>query len=901
MNQLFAQKQTIDSVAYRTWPSLEDPIISNDGRYVMYNVDNLPVNKQTLVLKAIGGNWKMEFAGSLTAPQITNDSKSLVFITGKDSLGKLDLGTSTIKYIPHVDSFKLQRKAGGELLCYHLNNDSSTLIVKDLQTNRERSFTRINSWEITEDGSAMVVERKSLGSSKTQSWNWIDLTTNKTAGIYKGSKIEHLIFDLKYKQLAFKANDEIWYYRFGSAGSKLIGKKASLGIKESLELGSLKNFSRDGKRIFITLIEKVPGNKRESSPEIWSYRNVRLPSETSIESKKELLSIIKINDFKSIILQKSPNEIFYFPNDVASSDTLALVSGRGETGDRWSIFWKLEWSLISTQTGARKTLNFLTDKWWNPRFSLTGKFLIYFDTEQQNYFSYEIGKGVLRNLTKGLNTCWLDRTQDDDGTIRPRSYDFVWKRNDSALLINDQHDIWLIDPLNIRKPINLTNNYGIKNHIIFHLNEMNYKDKPLEDHEEIILSAFNSENKKTGYFKKNISKSGDPELLILEDCLFEIPGNPYIPQYSNFSPIKARDTEMFIVRRMSATDAPNYFCTHNFKNFETVSDLKPNAKYLWLTSELHNWKSPNGKNLQGILYKPENFNPNKKYPVIIHYYERKSDRLNVYFRPQAIDDGMNINIPTYTSNGYLIFTPDIYYQVGDPMQGTCDAVISAAEYLSNLSFVNPKKIGIQGGSFGGFQTNYLVTQTNLFAAAVSSSGVADWVSGYGSLFGGEGSLQGYYEGKGQGRIGSSLWEKPDAYIKSSPIFRVDKIITPLLLMHGKKDPICLFSNIVEFFTGLRRMGKKAWMLAYPSAGHGLEEKDADDFGKRMMQFYDHYLKDKPAPIWMTGRAMISGGTIADDYGYDTENTSPGAGLLTPKEKKKVDSLMTRKSITITLK
>jgi dipeptidyl aminopeptidase/acylaminoacyl peptidase len=231
------------------------------------------------------------------------------------------------------------------------------------------------------------------------------------------------------------------------------------------------------------------------------------------------------------------------------------------------------------------------------------------------------------------------------------------------------------------------------------------------------------------------------------------------------------------------------------------------------------------------------------------------------------------------------------------MQGTYDAVVSAAGYLSTLPFVNSKKMGLQGHSFGGVQTNYLVTHTNLFAAAESSAGLADFVSFYGTLAGGTDSRQDFNE-NGQLRMGGSLWEKPEAYIKNSAIFQIEKVTTPILLMHTKSDDI---ANVMEFFTGLRRMGKKAWMLVYSEGNHGVWKKEAEDLSVRMMQFFDHYLKDKPAPLWMLDGVSAKDRSWDAGLKLDTNGRTPGQGLLTAEEQEKVNTMMTRKPITITLK
>jgi dipeptidyl aminopeptidase/acylaminoacyl peptidase len=152
-------------------------------------------------------------------------------------------------------------------------------------------------------------------------------------------------------------------------------------------------------------------------------------------------------------------------------------------------------------------------------------------------------------------------------------------------------------------------------------------------------------------------------------------------------------------------------------------------------------------------------------------------------------------------------------------------------------------------SFGAIETNYIITKTNIFAAACSASGLSNFISGYGSLAERGVSLQYNYE-RGQNRIGVSLWENQGLYIRNSPVLFADKVNVPLLMMHTTNDGICPFSNAIEFFTALRRLKKKVWMLEY-NGNHGVHGSSALDFTIRMTQFFDFYLKDKPPGIWMT--------------------------------------------------
>jgi len=900
VNNLFAQKDVIDSIAYKQWSSLGLPTISENGQYLYYSIENVPVGSQTVVVQSTQGKWKKELKGEQKASFLSK--KYFLFITKNDSLGILTLGTDQIKYIPNTSWCSLRNIKGLEYLWYPSGINQKNLILRNLESTKEISFSNVESWSFDKD---MLVLFKSIHSNdQRKSINLADVISGELSKIWEGYKPENLVLDAMHRQLAFKTGDSVWYYKIGSANAVCISNK-NAPIIDTLTLGGLESFSKDGKLLFTSLIAKVGIIKpKNEAVEVWSYADVKLQTEQeNAVSDGKYLAVIDIEDCRIIRLQRQQKEWFRFPTSVNSSSVWALVENSKNLLDPWSIGYKCSWSLVNTKNGERKDLAQL-NRLVGVQLSPYGKYVVYFDAEKKNYFSYEIATDRICNLTKDIP----DISSPDKWSNAPLIVKLPrgiagWSKNDESVLLYDQHDIWELNLSNKKRAVNITNGYGKRNGLVFHLALKEYDEQSINKGEPLILNSFDLKSKNNGYYSKRIGKNGDPDLLCNGPYIFDLRNAGYLPGDVNFPPCKATKSEMYIVRRMSATDAPNYFSTKDFKTFIRLSNLQPQKKYNWYTTELHTWKSLDGRILQGILYKPENFDPNKRYPVIFHYYQRKSDGLNCYIKPDKLNDGGNINISTYVSHGYLVFSPDIYYTEGDPMQGTYNAMVSAANYVSTLPFVNARKMGIQGNSFGGVQTNYLVTHTNLFAAAESSSGVADFVSSYGSLMdaGTGASEQGFHE-NGQIRMGGSLWEKPEAYIKNSSIFSVSQVTTPLLLMHTKKDGICGYPNVMEFFTGLRRMGKRAWMLVYSEGNHGLGEKvEVDDFSIRMMQFFDHYLKDKPAPLWMVDGVLAKDRSWKAGLELDTKGRTPGTGLLTPEEQKKVDSLMTRGPITITLK
>ncbi len=309
---------------------------------------------------------------------------------------------------------------------------------------------------------------------------------------------------------------------------------------------------------------------------------------------------------------------------------------------------------------------------------------------------------------------------------------------------------------------------------------------------------------------------------------------------------------MFIYRKGNFRDYPDIYVTDDrFRSPTRVSEVNPQAaKYLWGEAKLVNWTSLTGEKLNGILYTPENLDPAGKYPMLVYFYEKSSDQLYVHSVPAP--SWSILNIPWCTSNGYVVFVPDITYRIGYPGQSAYDAVISGTKAMvDRFPFIDSTRMGIQGQSWGGYQVAYLVTRTNLFKAAMAGAPVSNMTSAYGGIRWSTGRSRMFQYEHTQSRLGATLWENPELYIENSPLFHVPDIQTPLLIMHNDSDGSVPWYQGIEFFTALRRLNKPAWMLSYNDEGHNLSKwPDRVDLSIRMMQFFDHYLKAKPEPEWM---------------------------------------------------
>jgi dipeptidyl aminopeptidase/acylaminoacyl peptidase len=411
-----------------------------------------------------------------------------------------------------------------------------------------------------------------------------------------------------------------------------------------------------------------------------------------------------------------------------------------------------------------------------------------------------------------------------------------WTQDEKQILIYDHYDIWSFDPLMKRQPEMLTKGAGREQKITFRYsqldNDVNYITGP------ILLDAFNTVNKQNGFYR-------------LDQPVSAIPTKLTMGEFKYIGERKAKNANVMLWARSTFQIFPDLWVSDmDFANAKRISDANPQQKnYLWGSVELVHWTAFDGEKLTGILYKPENFDPNKKYPMLVYFYERNSDNLYTHSTPRP--SRSIINTSFCVSNGYVVFVPDITYQTGMPGKSAFNAIISGTQAMVEKGFIDRDHMGLQGQSWGGYQTGFLVTQTDMYCAAFAGAPVSNMTSAYGGIRWESGSPRTFQYETGQSRIGASLWEKPQLYIENSPLFYADRIHTPLLIMSNDNDGAVPWYQGIEYFNAMRRLNKPAWLLCYNGDQHNLTRRaNMKDLDIRMMQFFDHFLKGAPMPLWM---------------------------------------------------
>lgn len=468
-----------------------------------------------------------------------------------------------------------------------------------------------------------------------------------------------------------------------------------------------------------------------------------------------------------------------------------------------------------------------------PSFSPGGDYLFYYMRADSSWYTYHIdGQTTHRHRSDDF----IPYNEKFDMPDHPYPYGYVgWSDGDKDFYVYDKNDIWRLDPSGQQKPTRLTK--GREDNRVFRYVKTDRKEQHLPD-KDWLLHIFDEESKGSGW--ASWTPGSAPSTLLFSD-----------DHYFATNILKADSAEAFIFTRENFIEFPDLRYSDNlFRTQKPLTRINPQqSDYKWGTVRQHKWTSADGIPLDGLLYLPDNFDPDRQYPMIVNFYEKSSDGLHRYRQPSP--GRSTICYPFYTSRDYVLFIPDIVYRDGYPGESCFNSVMPGVHSLIDQGFIDKDRIGLQGHSWGGYQIAYLLTRTGLFRCAESGAPVVNMSSAYGGIRWETGLSRMFQYERTQSRIGGTLWAYPMRYIENSPLFTMDKVTTPVLIMHNDKDGHVPWYQGIEYFVALRRLGKPAWLLNYNDEPHWpLRLENRKDFNIRMQQFFDHYLQDAPMPLWM---------------------------------------------------
>jgi len=761
----------------------------------------------------------------------------------------------------------------------------TVLEVRNLETGDVWEFEAAASYAVSKNG-RHVAYASVTKDGDADGVHVIDTATGEATTLLEGvGDAKRLVFSEDGDRLAFlsnlddfEADEPVFDLYAWSAGDESAAKVAhaeSDGLPDGWivsEHGRVR-FSDSGDRLFFGSAPK-PEPEPESDlldeekvvVDIWHYRDPYIQpmqkENADEERNRNYLAVVHL-DHDNRVVQLAREDM----PDVAVGDEgdADVALGTSSLDYRRMLSFDVQlytdaW-LVDPATGDREPiLHRLRTGGFGPgvRLSPEAKFLYWFDLEAGDWFAMGTASKKTVNLTDRIDVPIIDELHDTPDLPGPYGSP-GWTTDDSAFLVYDRYDIWAVDPTGFWGPRNVTDEVGRERSLRFRVVDLDPDEEAIPADEPLLLSAFGDFTKQDGFFRDTVTGDDEPEQLILEDMRFGYPR-------------KAEDAGAVLVTREDYTTFPDLHITDlEFDEFTRLSDANPQQDdYRWGTAELVDWTSADGETLQGILFKPENFSPEKTYPMMVYFYERSSDGLHRHIAPEPYRS--IINITFYVSRGYVVFVPDIPYKDGFPGDSAMNAVVPGVLSVVAHGSIDPDRIGLQGHSWGGYQIAYMITQTDMFAAAEAGAPVSNMTSAYGGIRWGSGMSRQFQYEKTQSRIGGTLWNAQQRYIENSPVFWVDRINTPLLMMHNDEDGAVPWEQGIEMFMAMRRLDKPAWLINYNGEPHNLTKRqNRVDWAVRMQQFFDHYLKDAPAPIWMTQGvpAVEKGRTLGLEYPEET--------------------------------
>lgn len=865
---------------------MQSPVINSDGSNVAYSVS--PDRGDGYgVLVSSGGNELLRVERAVN-PRFSADGNWLLFTqkpplsesegkpaSEKPNDGAVLIDTSDGSKTVFTDVKRSSFSTVDRLLFVHhhtaedttladeqnekLKKAGTTLLIKNMRNDLQESVPFVDSWTVDSLATTLVFTIKDTLESNNGLWYMslrdissspvvIDTTGNRRFGSFswheKSSTLAYMRADNADKDTVETAGLFIWNQKM-AAGELLAGQDdASQGY--FLPFDNRLAWNNDASRLFFGFrperfaakpdnnnkYESVIDSIRQNADiDIWHGEDPLIKTHEKATwnqaSRQNLISVLDMDERK--IIRLADEEVTDVQPALNGDFVIATTNVPYSKRITWEGRFRDVYA-INLLTGERILVaEEISDM---AGISPNGKFILWF--EDDHWHTYETETGIKKNLSRKLDVVFFDETNDTPST--PSSYRIAgWMDDGESVLIYDRYDIWhaALRSGNMR---NITGGEGRKNEITFRVRKLD--DEPLFGaREQLWLEGFNEKNKQRAIYSCRINRQGV---------------TPVMDENRNLSlRMLSGDKSTIVYSRESYDEFPDLWLTDTrFKDPVRLSFLGNQLEqFNWGTAELVSFNSADGVPLQGVVIKPGDYDPSKKYPVFVYYYEKFSQRLHD-FNQTVINHRPSFGY--YASNGYVVYLPDIHFKEGRPGMSAVNSLVPAVKKLIETGIADPEAIGLHGHSWSGYQTAYVVTQTDIFKAAIAGAPVSNMTSAYGGIRWGSGLARQFQYEQGQSRLGSSLFERRYLYIENSPLFYAHEINTPLLIMHGDVDEAVPWEQSIELYLAMRRAGKDIIFLQYRDEPHHPQKyQNKLDYTIRMKEYFDYHLRGYGPARWIT--------------------------------------------------
>ena len=857
---------TIDDLV--TWQRITDREISDNGKWVACKMEPWE-GDATVYLYAAQGQETATFSpadkfafsassGYLVVTQTPGKSTvdSLKVLKTKED--KMPMNTLVIysvagkkETIDSLKTFKLADEA--DWIAYQRGRKDSTLYVRSLDGSKTFQFPTVTDFQFAKKSGMLYYTSAAEGEAGIFTLNpekGSPALIKEGKGVFKQTtfdeKGERLAFlycadkDSSYKALS------LWLSEHNAPAKEIAtrGNKAFPAEWVINENGMLQ-FSKSASRLFFGTSpeprQKDTTQLAENRPnvQVWSWDE---PVQYTVQNynkekdlKKSYQAVYNLGNGSIFQLANEELPNIQLGNEGDAALALLSTSRPYSLSSMWEARTRSDYYTVSLDNGERKQI--AQADYGRFRLSPQGKYAYWYGETDSCWYTIALAEGKRYRLTTPESFPAWD--EENDVPNHPYAHGAAgWTANDQNLLIYDRYDIWKFDPTAATSPINLTVN-GRKEKLSYRLEQLDKEARFIDLGKPQLLKGFNETTKGYGFYNARLSAPAAPKTLLA--------GN-YMLRSIN----KAKNTDDVIYTMETFQQYPDiHYSTLAFKkSVQLTHGDKQQEGFIWGTAELVSWISLDGRPLEGVVYKPANFDPNKKYPMMVNFYERNSETLYNYRMPEPHRSTIDYHL--YNSNEYVIFNPDIRYVDGYPGESCYNCLMPGITMMIAKGYINEKGIGAQGHSWGGYQVAYLATRTNLFSAIESGAPVVNMFSAYGGIRWGSGMARSFQYEHTQSRLGATPWSSPLRYLENSPLFTMDKVQTPILIMHNDADGHVPWYQGIEYFVAMKRLGKPCWLLNYTGEPHWpMHMANRIDFQRRMFQFFNHYLKNQKMPKWMS--------------------------------------------------
>ncbi|UPZ18019.1 prolyl oligopeptidase family serine peptidase [Flavobacterium humidisoli] len=835
------QKENLHPKDYDRWGRLLLEKVSPDERWVSYKMIYQNTS-DTLFVKGIEKNKIYSFTG---AKKTAFTAGGFICLTD-GNLHLLNLAEDKSEIIHSVKQFGYLKSSDIIIVLKSEAEKKQTLLIRTLEGRLIESISNVISFSVSPDENKVVYTE---AASEKKVLMLMDFKRNyKKKTVYEStSSFTNFTWSKNGKAFAFNSRPKgelkcSLHYCLADLNNLYTISSDGLAFDQEAFITDqqVRNLSiaDDGSRVFFNY-KSVENEPSSSGVELWNGNDKLVYLEKKVKGDFKTAAKTAVwNPFSNKVFPLTSSEL---PKLIMSADQKhALLYNPEAYEPQWEMDSPIDFFLIDTHSGEKKKLiEKQSAELGTTVVSPSGKYVAYF--KGKNWWIYNIKADTHTDITKNINSSFSGKVEQ---LVHESVYRIAgWSLQDKEILIYDEFDIWAVkcDGSSYRR---LTK--GREKKIKFSMPELlnfpllRYADNvPVtynyDIQKELLLKAEGYDGM-TGWFKWNPS-SGEEEVIYKNRFTDQL--------YYNLK------NQKLIFTEQDYNVSPRIVLRSKEGSESLIFQSNPQQlDFLWGHSQMIYYKNTKGRELRGVLIFPADYNAEKKYPMIVHVYEELHGRIHKYVNPSLLNStGFNHTVASL--EGYFVFLPDVIAEQGNPGRAITDCITTAIAKVIEKNAINPKRIGLIGHSFGGYESSYLITQTDLFAAAVSGNGISDLGTMSLSVSRSSGKPDMWRFEKDIWMLGKTLMEAPKLYQINSAIYNADKVKTPLLLWVGQEDRQVDMRQSIEYYLALRRLGKKTIMLQYPEEDHVLFNKQNQmDLSRRIMQWFNYYLKDDFSAEWI---------------------------------------------------